>query len=425
MLQVDLVYPKALHDQHNDFPMIAEQMKITADMLSSYNKDFLKKNKIKFTSQTKLCPNFNAKQKYVCSLENLQLYIKHGIKLERIESICSFKQTEFMAPFISLNSELRKLANSPFKRDNYKLMNNSQFGKFIEDVMKRTKVEVCNSVAKANFLTTRPQYKGFRIIDSSHALVQRVPGTIKLNSPIACGAMVLEKSKAIMLRFWYQELKPRYGDKISLILSDTDSFIFEVTTDNVYQDMYNMRHLMDLSDYSPLSPYFDGSNRKVPGKFKDETPSRVIAECVALKPKMYSLKSFGYFDENGVIQKNDWWSHYEYDQWWERASPALSLTQLEGGKWSCTTFREKTDQTALKGVTKAAKRNIRHEAYLKCLRNRTTKSVIQRTIRASKFKLYSLETRKRALSAFDDKKYLLPDGKHTLAYGHYRLKGLK
>ena len=139
---------------------------------------------------------------------------------------------------------------------------------------------------------------------------------------------------------------------------------------------------------------------------------------------MYSLKSFGYFDENGVIQKNDWWSHYEYDQWWERASPALSLTQLEGGKWSCTTFREKTDQTA-KGVTKAAKRNIRHEAYLKCLRNRTTKSVIQRTIRASKFKLYSLETRKRALSAFDDKKYLLPDGKHTLAYGHYRLKGLK
>lgn len=190
LLQVDLEYPENLHEAHNDFPMIAEQLKVTADMLSKYNKELLEENKIKFTSQSKLCPNFYPKENYVCSLENLQFYLKHGVKLKRIDRICSFNQSDFMTPFISLNSELRKLAKSPFKRDYYKLMNNAQYGKFIEDVMKRMKVDVCDSEKRANFLTSRPQYQGFRILDETHTLVQRVPAAVKLNSPIACGVMV-------------------------------------------------------------------------------------------------------------------------------------------------------------------------------------------------------------------------------------------
>ena len=187
---MDLYYPETLHDEHNDFPMIAEQLKVTPEMLSSYNKDFLVENNIKFTAQTKLCPNFYPKEKYVCSLENLQFYLRHGIKLKKIHKICSFKQTAFMTPFISHNSEMRKLAMSPFKRDYYKLLNNSQYGKFIEDVSKRTKVDVCTTKKQANSLTSRPQYVGFRILDGDATLVQRVPPTVKMNSPIACGMMV-------------------------------------------------------------------------------------------------------------------------------------------------------------------------------------------------------------------------------------------
>ena len=403
--------------------MIAEQLKVTQDMLSEYNQQFLNDNNIKFTSQAKLCPNFYEKANYVCSLENLQFYIRHGIKLKGITNICSFKQTDFMVPFISLNSEMRKLAKSPFKRDYYKLLNNSQYGKFIENIMKRTKVDVCTTKKRANFLTSRPQFKGFRILDEDTTLVQRVPATVKMNSPIACGLMVLERSKNIMLKFWYDELKPRYGNKIKLILSDTDSFVFEVNTEDVYQDLYNMRHLMDLSEYSKLSPYFDDSNIKVPGKFKDETPSRVIAECVALKPKMYSIKSFGYFDNDGNVQQDEWWDHYRYEEWWKGCDPALILLQAKDGEWSPITFREKTAQTA-KGVNKAAKKNIKHEEYLRCLRDKNTISVVQRTIRASEFNLSSLKMTKRALSSFDDKKYLLQDGINTLAYGHFKIPNM-
>jgi len=226
-----------------------------------------------------------------------------------------------------------------------------------------------------------------------------------------------------MLKFWYDELKPRYGDNITLILSDTDSFIFEVRTDDVYQDLYNMRHLMDLSEYSSLSPYYDASNVKVPGKFKDETPSRVIQECVALKPKMYSLKTFGYFgyfDDDYRIQKDEWWEHYQYEKWWKESIPPLSLKQNDR-EWSSIIFKEKTNQTA-KGVKKAAKKNIRHEAYLQCLRQKNTQSVIQRTIRATKFQLFTYEMKKRALSSYDDKKYLMDDGVNTLAYGHFKIK---
>jgi hypothetical protein len=211
-----------------------------------------------------------------------------------------------------------------------------------------------------------------------------------------------------MLSFWYNELKPRFGDKIKLVLSDTDSFIFEVLTDDVYRDLYNMRHLHDLSEYSVNSPYFDSSNVKVPGMFKDEKPGEVISEIVALKPKMYSILTYAFYNNHDKIVKDDWWLHYEKDDRWNDC-------------WSPSLFRSNSSQTA-KGVKMAAKKNINHEEYLKCLKEKSTKSVVQRTIRASEFQLLSLKMTKRALSAYDDKKYLLPDGLNTLAYGHYRIK---
>jgi len=414
--QVDLEYPAELHDLHNEFPLIAEQLTVTQDMLSDYNRAFLLINDIKFTKSKKLCPNFFPKKNYVCALENLQFYLKHGIKLISINSICSFSQTSFMAPFIKLNSELRKQSKSPFKKDFFKLLNNSQYGKLIEDVFKRTKVDVCSTTKKANFLTAQPQFKGFRILDDTHTLVQRVPATVKMDSAIPCGLIVLERSKLLMLQFWYQVLKPRYGDQVNLILSDTDSFIFSVSTDNVYQDLYNLREHLDLSEYSSWSPYFDDSNVKVPGKFKDETPGQVISEIVALKPKLYSYKSYGYFNPMGGMVKDAWWEHYEenYEDWerlWCRTDfYKFGLPAFE--------FLETSSQTA-KGVTKSSQRDIKHDAYKECLVELSTKNVVQRIIRATKFELFSFRMSKRALSAYDDKKFLLADGINTLAYGHF------
>ena len=71
---------------------------------------------------------------------------------------------------------------------------------------------------------------------------------------------MLENLKHIMGDYWYNVLKPKYGDKIKLILSDTDSFIFGVYRNDSYEDMYQMRHLLDLSGYKQNTPL---------GKFHD------------------------------------------------------------------------------------------------------------------------------------------------------------
>ena len=104
--------------------------------------------------------------------------------------------------------------------------------------------------------------------------------------------MVLEDPKYIMNHFWYDVLKEKYGNKIKLLLSDTDSFIYAVNSEDAYSDLYDLKEYMDLSSFlinSPLQKYHNSANKKVPSKFSDEKPEEVIKEVVALKLKMYSI----------------------------------------------------------------------------------------------------------------------------------------
>ena len=93
-----------------------------------------------------------------------------------------------------------------------------------------------------------------------------------------------------MYQFWYDHLKNKYNDKIELIYTDTDSFIIEVETDDIYKNMYEDKELYDFSEYPEDHTNFNISNKKIFGKFKDELKSKIITEFVALKPKMYSFE---------------------------------------------------------------------------------------------------------------------------------------
>ena len=104
------------------------------------------------------------------------------------------------------------------------------------------------------------------------------------------GACILETSKLHMYEFWYDHLKNIYNDKVELIYTDTDSFIIEVQTDDIYKDMYENKNQYDFSEYPENHPNFDMLNKKVLGKFKDELKSKIITEFIALKPKMYSFE---------------------------------------------------------------------------------------------------------------------------------------
>ena len=115
------------------------------------------------------------------------------------------------------------------------------------------------------------------------------------------GAVILETSKLHMYEFWYDHLKQKYGNKIQLIYTDTDSFVIEVETDDIYKDMYEDGHLYDFSDYPKDHPNYNVFNKKVYGIFKDDLNGKIIAEFMADKPKMYSYE---YIDNYTILNKN-------------------------------------------------------------------------------------------------------------------------
>ena len=269
ILEVDMEYPETLHDHHTDFPLAVEGKQINEAQLSNYNKQFLEQHGETFTASKKLVPDLHHKVKYTCSLKNLQLFLRHGLVLKKIHRILVADQEDFMTEYIRFNSAKRQQASDDFSKDFWKLCNNSVYGKFIESVRNRTDVKVVTDERMALKLTSKPQYLGMHRLDDDIALVQCTKTKIVLNKPITCGFMVLEHAKHIMYKFWYDVLKPRYGSNIKLLLSDTDSFVYAVYTDDGYADLHQMKGLMDLAGYHPgsvLGSFRELENKKVPGK---------------------------------------------------------------------------------------------------------------------------------------------------------------
>ena len=91
-----------------------------------------------------------------------------------------------------------------------------------------------------------------------------------------------------MYKFFYDVLKPKYGDNVELGYTDTDSFVIYVKTDDIYEDLKELNEYMDFSEYPKDHPNYDASNKKVIGKIKDELKGNIIEEFIGLKPNMYS-----------------------------------------------------------------------------------------------------------------------------------------
>ena len=109
LLEVDVKYPTDFHDFHNDLPFMCNKMKI---------------NKVE-----KLLPNHKDKKNYVIHIRVLDQVLRHGLVLERIHRAIEFNQMDWMKPYIDFNTKLRTAATNDFKKDFFKLMNNSVFGK--------------------------------------------------------------------------------------------------------------------------------------------------------------------------------------------------------------------------------------------------------------------------------------------------------
>ena len=175
-----------------------------------------------------------------------------------------------------------------------------------------------------------------------------------------------------MAYFHYGYMKKNYDKNAHLLFTDTDSLCYEVETEDIYQDMYENRELFDLSDMK-LDEFKDGTNKKVIGKFKDETEGVSIREFIGLRSKMYSIK-----------------------------------------------LDNEEDKRTAKGIVKnVIKKELKHEIYKNVLETSGKMYSDIKVIKSEKHEIYTMKLHKVSLSAYDDKRYIKNDGVSSYAYGHY------
>ena len=248
ILEVDLEYPKELHDLHNDYPIAPEKVKVSNDMLSAYCKKIAKKYSISTGLVSKLIPTLRDKKEYVLHYRNLQLYLNLGLKIKKVHRVLKFDQSPWLKQYIDFNTEKRKHAINTFEKDFFKLMNNSIFGK----------------------------------------TMHKIKETLTLNRPAYVGMCILDLSKTLMYDFHYNYIRKKYNDRAKLLFTDTDSLTYEIETVDAYKDFWTDKDMFDNSDYPENSPYYCNTNKKIVGKFKDEACGIPITKFIGLKSKMYS-----------------------------------------------------------------------------------------------------------------------------------------
>jgi len=207
-----------------------------------------------------------------------------------VHRVLEFEQERWMEPYIRMNTEFRKKAKSDFEKNFYKLMNNSVFGKTMENLRNRIDIRIVrsNETEKIRKLIASPLYSRHVLFSNNMAGIDMRKSKLLLNKPVYTGMMILDNSKILMYDFFY-ELKKKYGSKVELLYTDTDSLLIIIETEDVYEDMKNHTGLYDTSDYPKDHPLHLNTNKKVLGKMKDECAGTPIAEYVGLRPKMYSI----------------------------------------------------------------------------------------------------------------------------------------
>ena len=354
IVEVDLEYPIKLHDLHNDYPLAP---------------DHIRMNKVE-----KLIPNLGRKENYVVHYKALRTYREYGIKVVKVHRGIVFHDSPWMKPYIMKNTTLRTKASNKFEKDFFKLMNNSVFGKTIENVRKYVDIKLVRDGKQACKLINKPNFKGRTIFTPNLVAIHMERMKVLMNKPKYLGMSILDISKTLMYEFHYGYMKPKYGERMKLLFTDTDSFMYLIETEDFYKDiLQDVREWFDTSNYPQDHFIYSDECKMVIGMFKDEEGGKIISEFVGLRAKNYA--------------------------------------------YECEEKEHKKCKGIKKGVTE---KGISFKDYKDCLFKNVQLRRKMGIFRSHKHVVYSEEVNKVALCANDDKRVVREDGIHTLAHGHYK-----
>jgi hypothetical protein len=375
ILEVDLSYPKELHEMHDNFPLAPENIIIDYDNLSPYAKNALHNTtKSKKYSDIKLSATFHDRKNYVLHFKNLQLYLSLGMKLLHIHRVLQFSQRKFLTPFIEKCTNERQKATTKFEQDQFKKVANSTYGKTIQNVRNYCVVKLHNNTRSLLRAISDHTYKNFVILDNNLVQTNHFKPIICHDRPIAVGMTVLELSKHIMYDFYYNVLIDPFFN-IELGFSDTDSFLFK--TNNKIKYLNKVKKHMDFSNYPRDHKLFSLENKAKLGFFKDELEGNLsISEFVGLRAKCYAIK-MNEIKDNSRIEKK-----------------------------------------VCKGLGRVAiEKRLKFSHYKKCLFEKKPRRYDFHSIRSTKQNIKTVRLNKKAISYFDTKRWIFDCGIHSAPYG--------
>ena len=328
----------------------------------------------------KLIPNLNNKEKYVIYHKTLKQCLSLGLRLTKVHRGVKFVEKPWLKKYIQLNTDLRTKGTTDFEKDFFKLMNNSVFGKTMENVRNRVDIRLVNDEKKWNKLAQKHNFKSTTIFSENLVAVHMKRTSVKLNKPIYLGMSILDLSKTLMYDFHYEYIKPKYGENARLLFTDTDSLCYEIKTEDFFKDISNdVYEKFDTSNLGKSHPSGipTGANKKVIGMMKLETGAKQIEEFAGLRSKLYAYK----MAEDGDEEKK------------------------------------------CKGVKKAViKKEITFDNYKECLFSSKRQWRGMNVFRSRLHEIYTERVVKVALSANDDKRVVNRDGINTTAIGHKSLR---
>ena len=339
---------------HSDLPFLPERMKI--------NKG------------SKLVCNVRDNENYVMHILALKQALNHGLKLTKVHRVIEFRQEAWLKPYIDMNTELRKHAKNEFEKNFFKLMNNAVFVKTMENIRNHRDIKLVTSDKRRSILVSEPNYHLSKCISKYLMIIEMRKVEVKMNKPIYLGQAILDISKTLTYEFWYDYIKPKYGDKARLCYMDTDSFVIHIKTEDFYKDIADdVERWFDTSNYDEKDERTlpTGKNKKVIGLFKDELGGKIMIEFCALRAKAYV---------------------YRWD--------------------------DDTEKKKAKGTKKCiVKREITFKNYMDSLFNDEVTIKLQQRFRSNHHRVYTEGVNKIARSSNDDKRLQTFDKVTTFPYG--------
>ena len=345
-------------------------------MLSLYAKHIAEKHELTIGKSSKLISSLNDKTRYVIHEMNLKQAVDAGLILTKIHRVIEFNQKPWMREFIDFNINKRKESKNEYEKGFFKIMCNATYSRTLMNLRKRQNISLINDATKLNDLVKKPNFISSKIFNENLVAVHNIKQKLYMNQPIYVGFSFLDLSKYHMCNFHYGFIKKWYGSDGLLLFTDTDSLCYQITTEDLYQDMFDNKDQFDLSDMK-LEQFKDSENKKVVGKFKNETQGIPICEFIGLKSKMYSIK-----------------------------------------------VDDDSEKKTAKGVVRnVIKTHLKHENYKQILETGERMSSNMKMIRSFDHDIYTMNVTKVSLSAYDDKRFILENGISSYAYGHFCIDG--